>query len=99
MENHGPIARSDMDGNLRGFGNQEVTEMKDLSNKGTIMRMLRNFRTLFILLALLAIPAISVAQVSVGVAVSFGPPELPPRPVTHGCHIQIRSLWLYKLSQ
>jgi WXXGXW repeat (2 copies) len=41
------------------------------------MRMLRSIRTILILTALLYIPASKAAQVSVGVAVNFAPPELP----------------------
>jgi hypothetical protein len=41
------------------------------------MRMLRSIRTIFILSALLFIPASKAGQVSVGVAVNFAPPELP----------------------
>ncbi len=41
------------------------------------MRMLRSIRTIFILAALLFIPASNAAQVSVGVVVNFAPPELP----------------------
>src|SRR3974390_628509 len=41
------------------------------------MRRILCMQLLLIALALLALPAVSPAQVSIGVSVSFAPPELP----------------------
>jgi hypothetical protein len=45
--------------------------------EGRIMRILISLRSLLVVLAMLALSGACFAQVSVGISVSFAPPELP----------------------